>query len=102
VPVHASGPYAVPHVTTRGRAYLTNEPVAGAFRGFGVPQGAIAHEALMDDLAEQLGIDRLELRRRNAIRVGDTTATGQRSTRAAASSPASRRWPALADRARSR
>jgi aldehyde oxidoreductase len=78
VPVHATGPYAVPHVTTRGRAFLTNEPVAGAFRGFGVPQGAIAHEALMDDLADQLGIDRLELRRRNAIRVGDTTATGQR------------------------
>jgi aldehyde oxidoreductase len=78
VPVHAMGPYFVPNVHTRGRAILTNEPVAGAFRGFGVPQAAIAHEALMDDLAEQLRIDRLEFRRRNALRVGHVTATGQR------------------------
>jgi hypothetical protein len=78
VPIHATGPYAVPHVATRGRAILTNGPVGGAFRGFGVPQVAIAHETLMDDLATRLGIDRLELRRRNALRVGDTTATGQR------------------------
>ena len=77
VPVHAMGPYFVPHVHTRGRAILTNEPVAGAFRGFGVPQAAIAHEAMMDDLAQRLGIDRLEIRRRNALRVGHTTATGQ-------------------------
>lgn len=78
VPVHAMGPYAVPHVSTRGRAFLTNEPVAGAFRGFGVPQAAIAHEALMDDLAARLALDRLEIRWRNALRAGDTTATGQR------------------------
>ena len=77
VPVHASGPYAVPAVSARGRAFYTNGPPAGAFRGFGVPQAAIAHEALMDDLAGRLGMDRLELRLRNAIRVGDTTATGQ-------------------------
>jgi len=78
VPVHATGPYAVPHVHARGRAWFTNEPVAGAFRGFGVPQAAIAHETLMDDLAARLGLDRLEIRRRNALRAGDTTATGQR------------------------
>ncbi|MBX9963969.1 MAG: molybdopterin-dependent oxidoreductase [Burkholderiales bacterium] len=78
VPVHAMGPYFVPHVHARGRAILTNEPVAGAFRGFGVPQAAIAHEAMMDDLAEQLRIDRLEFRRRNALRVGHVTATGQK------------------------
>jgi aldehyde oxidoreductase len=78
VPVHAMGPYFVPHVHTRGRAILTNEPVAGAFRGFGVPQAAIAHEAMMDDLAGQLRIDRLEFRRRNALRVGQVTATGQK------------------------
>ena len=78
VPVHAMGPYFVRHVHTRGRAILTNEPVAGAFRGFGVPQAAIAHEAMMDDLAEQLRIDRLEFRRRNALRVGHVTATGQK------------------------
>ena len=77
VPVHASGPYAVPHVSARGRAFYTNGPPAGAFRGFGVPQAAIAHEALMDDLAAGLGMDRLELRLKNALRVDDATATGQ-------------------------
>ena len=77
VPVHASGPYAVPHVSARGRAVYSNGPPAGAFRGFGVPQAAIVHEALMDDLAERLGLDRLEFRRINALRAGGETATGQ-------------------------
>jgi aldehyde oxidoreductase len=77
VPVHAMGPYAVPNVRTWGEAFFTNGPPAGAFRGFGVPQAAIAHEAMMDELADRLGIDRLEFRHRNALRVGDTTATGQ-------------------------
>jgi CO/xanthine dehydrogenase Mo-binding subunit len=105
VPVHAMGPYRVPHVRTRGRAWFTNEPVAGAFRGFGVPQAAIAHETMLDDLAAQLGIDRLEIRRRNALRAGDTTATGQRLT-ASCGLPAciealAPRWhEALADAAR--
>jgi aldehyde oxidoreductase len=78
VPVHAMGPYAVPHVKTWGEAFFTNGPPAGAFRGFGVPQAAIAHEAMMDQLADQLGIDRLEFRHRNALRAGDTTACGQK------------------------
>ena len=78
VPVHAMGPYAVPNVRTWGEAFFTNGPPAGAFRGFGVPQAAIAHEAMMDALADRLGIDRLEFRHRNALRVGDVTATGQR------------------------
>jgi len=78
VPVHAMGPYAVPHVKTWGEAFFTNGPPAGAFRGFGVPQAAIAHEAMMDTLADKLGIDRLEFRHRNALRVGDTTACGQK------------------------
>ncbi|MFI4998484.1 MAG: molybdopterin-dependent oxidoreductase [Reyranellales bacterium] len=77
VPVHAMGPYAVPNVRTWGEAFFTNGPPAGAFRGFGVPQAAIAHEAMMDALADKLGIDRLEFRHRNALRIGDTTATGQ-------------------------
>jgi CO/xanthine dehydrogenase Mo-binding subunit/aerobic-type carbon monoxide dehydrogenase small subunit (CoxS/CutS family) len=77
VPVHAMGPYAVPHVRTWGAAFFTNGPPAGAFRGFGVPQAAIAHEAMMDALADKLGVDRLEFRHRNALRVGDMTATGQ-------------------------
>jgi aldehyde oxidoreductase len=78
VPIHATGPYAVPNVLARGRAYFTHCHPSGAFRGFGVPQSAIAHEALMDELADRVGLDRLEFRRRNALKRGDTTATGQR------------------------
>ncbi len=77
VPVHATGPYAVPNVRALTRALYTNDPPSGAFRGFGVPQAAIAHEALMDMLADQLAMDRLEFRHLNAIRAGDATATGQ-------------------------
>jgi CO/xanthine dehydrogenase Mo-binding subunit/aerobic-type carbon monoxide dehydrogenase small subunit (CoxS/CutS family) len=77
VPVHASGPYAVPNVRALTRAVYTNNAIAGAFRGFGVPQACIATEALMDELAEQCGLDRLEFRLRNAIRAGQETATGQ-------------------------
>jgi CO/xanthine dehydrogenase Mo-binding subunit/aerobic-type carbon monoxide dehydrogenase small subunit (CoxS/CutS family) len=78
VPVHATGPYAVPHVRATTRAIHTNEPPSGAFRGFGVPQAAVAHETLMDELAARLGIDPLEFRHRNALRAGSVTATGQR------------------------
>jgi aldehyde oxidoreductase len=59
VPIHAMGPYVVPNVRSWGEAFFTNGPPAGAFRGFGVPQSAIAHEAMMDELADKLGQDRL-------------------------------------------
>ncbi|MFN3643325.1 MAG: molybdopterin-dependent oxidoreductase [Gemmobacter sp.] len=77
VPVHATGPYAVPAVRATARALHTNGPVAGAFRGFGVPQATIAVEQLYDRLAEAVGLDRLAFRRLNALRDGDATATGQ-------------------------
>ena len=77
VPVHAPGPYVVPHAWTRGTAYFTHCPPSGAFRGFGVPQSAIASEAAMDELADKLGMDWLEFRRLNALRPGDATITGQ-------------------------
>lgn len=77
VPVHASGPYMVPHYRALGRAVHTNGPVSGAFRGFGVPQAAIMQETLYDKLAENVGMDRLAFRRLNAFRDGDVTATGQ-------------------------
>ena len=77
VPIHASGPYFVPHVRALTRAVYTNGPIAGAFRGFGVPQSTLVHEALMDELAEKIGMDRLEFRWLNAIRAGNETATGQ-------------------------
>ena len=78
VPVHATGPYAVAAALCTSRAVHTNGPPSGAFRGFGVPQAAIAHETLLDDLADALGVDRLEIRRRNALRAGSVTATGHR------------------------
>jgi CO/xanthine dehydrogenase Mo-binding subunit/aerobic-type carbon monoxide dehydrogenase small subunit (CoxS/CutS family) len=77
VPVHGMGPYRVPNARLRTRAIYTNDTPAGAFRGFGVPQAAIAHETLMDDLAERLGLDRWAIRRRNALQAGDVTPSGQ-------------------------
>jgi CO/xanthine dehydrogenase Mo-binding subunit/aerobic-type carbon monoxide dehydrogenase small subunit (CoxS/CutS family) len=78
VPVHASGPYYVPAVRALTRAVYTHNAIAGAFRGFGVPQTVVVTEALVDQLADAVGIDRLEFRYRNAIRSGQVTATGQR------------------------
>jgi aldehyde oxidoreductase len=77
VPVHASGPYFTPHYSARAKAIHTNNPISGAFRGFGVPQAAIWQETLYDRLAEAAGLDRLEFRLRNALRDGQKTATGQ-------------------------
>ncbi|WP_236079211.1 molybdopterin-dependent oxidoreductase [Paraburkholderia nemoris] len=77
VPVHASGPYYVSDYRACTRAVHTNVTAAGAFRGFGVPQTAVAQEQLIDELALKLGIDRLELRLRNAIKPGQALVTGQ-------------------------
>jgi xanthine dehydrogenase molybdenum-binding subunit len=74
---HATGPYVLPHARIDCYAMYTNNPPSGAFRGFGVTQSAFAVESNMDILAEALGIDPLELRIRNAQRVGTVTATGQ-------------------------
>lgn len=77
---HSSGPYEVPHVKADCYATYTNNPPAGAFRGFGVMQSAFAVESLMDTLAETLEIDPIELRRKNALKVGSVTNTGQTLT----------------------
>jgi aldehyde oxidoreductase len=77
VPVHASGPYHVPNYRALTRAVHTHLVPAGAFRGFGVPQTAIAQEQLYDDLADQLKIDRLEFRILNALDDDTPTVTGQ-------------------------
>jgi xanthine dehydrogenase molybdenum-binding subunit len=74
---HSTGPYDIPHVRADCYAMYTNNPPAGAFRGFGVLQSAFAIESMMDWLAGELGIDPVELRRRNALRVGSITNTGQ-------------------------
>ena len=77
VPIHASGPYRVPHYLAEAHAIHTSGPTAGAFRGFGVPQATILQEILMDRLALSLGIDRLDIRRLNALVDGDRTVCGQ-------------------------
>ena len=77
VPVHASGPYYVPHYRALTRAVHTNMVPAGAFRGFGVPQAAIAQEQLYDELADRVGMDRLEFRILNALDGSTPTVTGQ-------------------------
>jgi aldehyde oxidoreductase len=77
VPVHASGPYFTPHYRARSKAVLTNSVPSGAFRGFGVPQTLIALESVYDQLADKLGMDRLEFRMHNALRNGEPTVTGQ-------------------------
>ncbi|RUU59025.1 2Fe-2S iron-sulfur cluster binding domain-containing protein, partial [Mesorhizobium sp. M2C.T.Ca.TU.009.01.2.1] len=78
VPVHASGPYLTPNYRATGYAIHTNGPIAGAFRGFGVPQSTIMQETLYDELAGKLGIDRLDFRLKNCLRDGCETVTGQR------------------------
>ncbi len=77
VPIHCTGPYFVPNVLSQTKALLTNETPSGAFRGFGTPQAAIACEALMDELAEKIGMDALDFRIKNALRKGDRTSTNQ-------------------------
>ncbi len=75
--IHCAGPYACPNTRIRARAAVTNTPPNGAFRGFGAPQAAFAVETHLDRLAAAAGISPLEIRRRNAYRLGDATATGQ-------------------------
>ncbi len=67
VPIHASGPYRIADYTARSRGVYTHNPPSGAFRGFGVPQSAIAQESLFDALAAKLGMDPLEFRIANAL-----------------------------------
>jgi CO/xanthine dehydrogenase Mo-binding subunit/aerobic-type carbon monoxide dehydrogenase small subunit (CoxS/CutS family) len=74
---HSAGPYIIPHVKSDCYAMYTNNPPAGAFRGFGALQAIFAIETAMDELAEMLEMDRITLRRRNALRDGSVTNTGQ-------------------------
>ena len=73
----AAGPYRIPHVKVDARSVATNTVPNGAFRGFGSPQVIFPHESQIDRIAERLGIDRAEIRRRNLLRPGDETSTGQ-------------------------
>ncbi len=75
--IHASGPYYYPAIEVRGRCYATHTPPNGAFRGFGVPQAFFGIERHVDRIAARLGLDPLEVRRRNLLKQGMRTATGQ-------------------------
>jgi CO/xanthine dehydrogenase Mo-binding subunit len=75
--LHSPGPYVCPNVRVRSRAWATNIAPYGAFRGFGAPQAVFAIERHMDEIAAAIGIDPIELRRRNFLHDGDTTATEQ-------------------------
>ena len=75
--LHSPGPYVCPNVRVRAHAWATNTVPYGAFRGFGAPQSIFAIERHMDEIANVIGIDPVELRRRNFLHDGDTTATEQ-------------------------
>jgi len=75
--LHSPGAYVCPNVRVRSHAWATNTVPYGAFRGFGAPQAIFAIERHMDEIASVLGIDPIELRRRNFLHDGDTTATEQ-------------------------
>jgi CO/xanthine dehydrogenase Mo-binding subunit len=72
------GPYRVPHVRVDTHTVYTCNAFSGAFRGFGHPQVAVATESQLDELARKLGMSPVELRRKNLLRAGDVTATGER------------------------
>lgn len=74
---HAAGPYAYENFEIEGTAYYTNNPPAGAFRGFGVTQTCFAIETLLNMMADEVGITPWEIRYRNAIRPGGVLPNGQ-------------------------
>lgn len=78
--IHSPGPYRCEHVDAHAIAYATNVAPHGAFRGFGAPQVTFALESHIDEVARRIGMSPLAFRTHNALRKGDTTATGQRLT----------------------
>jgi len=74
---HSVGPYCYQNTDIRGYGYYTNNPPAGAFRGFGVCQSEFALESIIDLLAEKVGISPWEIRYRNAIEPGKVLPNGQ-------------------------
>jgi CO/xanthine dehydrogenase Mo-binding subunit len=75
--LHSPGPYVCPNVRVRSHAWATNTVPYGAFRGFGAPQAVFAAERHIDEIAAAIGMGPVELRRRNFLHDGDTTATEQ-------------------------
>jgi CO/xanthine dehydrogenase Mo-binding subunit len=75
--IHAGGPYYWPNVRIRAKAVATNAPPHGAFRGFGAPQSLFAMERHMDRIAAVVGLSPVEIRKRNFLKMGQTTTTEQ-------------------------
>jgi CO/xanthine dehydrogenase Mo-binding subunit len=73
----ASGPYKIENLLVEAFVVYTNKTMAGAMRGFGAPQVCFAYESQMDDIAQELGIDPLEIRLRNAFDENAASPTGQ-------------------------
>ena len=79
-PVHCVGPYDCPNVRLDATFVYTNNPMCGAFRGFGVPQASVPHEGQMDAIAKALHMNPLEIRRINGHHIGTVIPTGQELT----------------------
>jgi xanthine dehydrogenase molybdenum-binding subunit len=95
----AAGPYRIHNVNVDGYAVATNNTFTSAMRGFGAAQSCVAYEQHMDEIAKELGIDPLELRRMNYMKTGDTTVTGQPISSAAwLEQSLDRAWEALGER----
>lgn len=73
----APGPYRIPNVKIDGYAVYTNKPVAGAYRGYGIPQGSWAGEQQMDEIAKRLRMDPIEIRMKNIFADGDVSYWGE-------------------------
>ena len=94
--VTAAGPYRIPAVAVDARVVYTNNPPTSAMRGFGAMQMVLGYESQMDQVARRLGVDRIELRTRNALRTGDRLPIGQRlDTHVAVAEAVERAWTAL-------
>ena len=98
--VAAPGPYRVDNLNVFARAVATNNMFTSAFRGFGALQACAAYEQQMDEVAKAIGLDRMELRRRNFLRTGEPTSTGFVPPSAIWTDQcAERAWAALGERA---
>lgn len=75
---HFAGPYEIPNVRLKSRLFYTNKPAAHAMRGFGAPQGAFATETLISRAADELGLDPIDIRMKNALEYGSIGALGQK------------------------
>ena len=75
--IFSCGPYVVPNARIQGLSVFTNNANGGAFRGFGINQAAFSLESCLDMLAEKLGMDRFDLRLRNAVQIGDSIVSGE-------------------------